>query len=91
MLPHGFLQRPVEEWGEVRAMSSVPRWLKVLWRLRWHRRDRERLNQTVQSFRAADEALEAGDVDRALELLDSEATEGLLAEPLLDDSQHRNS
>jgi hypothetical protein len=56
----------------------------VLVRLVRTRRGRETLNELFDSFRVADEALEAGDVDRALDLLDDTQAEALLAEALLD-------
>jgi hypothetical protein len=65
-------------------MSSVRRFLQVLVRLVRTHQGRETLNELFHSFRAADEALEAGDVDRALDLLDDTPAEALLAEAFLE-------
>jgi hypothetical protein len=72
-------------------MSSMRRFLQVLVRLIRTRRGRQVLNELFHSFRAADEALEAGDVDRALDLLDDTQAEALLAEALLEAGEEAGS
>jgi hypothetical protein len=57
---------------------------RIVIRLVARRQGRERLGELLRSFEAAQEALEAGDVDGALDRLDDGPAEALLAEVVLD-------
>jgi hypothetical protein len=61
----------------------MPKWFRALIRLLGRREGRQALSELLVSFQAAQEALDAGDVDRSLDLLDDGPAEALLTEVLL--------
>jgi hypothetical protein len=64
------------------------KWFRRLVRLLTRREGRQALNELLASFQAAQEAVDAGDVDRSLDLLDEGPAEALLAEVLLGEANH---
>jgi hypothetical protein len=64
------------------------KWFRRLVRLLTRREGRQALNELLASFQAAQEAVDAGDVDRSLDLLDEGPAEALLAEVLLGEDNH---